>query len=134
MHRPTRLLVCFVISGCLAVSEVHAQSPLLGQRLATAPADRLVTLEDQLVSRLRVTDDQQLGYIRFVLNQVRDGHLDVKLVLALERYALRRNSQLPFLFFERALRFEAGRRGVTLPSVRQFATTVATPHSSFQLR
>ena len=134
MHRSTRLLACFAITGCATFSSVHAQPPLLGPRLIAAPTDRLATLEDQLVSRLRVTNDQQLAYLRFVLDQVRDGHLDTKLILALERYAIRRNSQLPFLFFERALRFEAGRRGIILPSVRQFATTVAMPHRSFQVR
>jgi hypothetical protein len=47
----------------------------------------------------------------------------MKLVVAIERYAIRRNPQFPFPFFERAMRIEAAKRGVTLPESRQFATT-----------
>lgn len=105
----------------------HCQAQITPPRMLSSEIDRFATLEEQLVNRLRATKDDQKAYIRFVVKQVRNGKLDAKLVVAVERYALRRHRQLPFLFFERALRFEANKRGIALPGVRQFATTkVAT--------
>ena len=92
-------------------------------RVLSAQVDRFATLEEQLTNRLRATSQDQRDYVKFVVKQVRESKLDAKLVVAIERYALRRNPHLPFLFFERALRFEAKKRGVTLPTVKQFAST-----------
>ena len=96
-------------------------------RTLSAEVDRYATLEEQLVNRLRATRDDQRAYIKFVVKQVRRGKLDVKLVVAVERYGLRRNPEYPFPFFERALKSEAGKRGVVLPSVRNFNTTRIVP-------
>jgi hypothetical protein len=80
-------------------------------------------LEEQLVNRLRAFDQEKRSYVAMVVKQVESGKLDLKLVLAVERYAIRRNSEFPFPFFERALRYQAGLRGVALPTVRQYAST-----------
>jgi hypothetical protein len=80
-------------------------------------------LEDQLINRLRATQPQQQSYLRFVANLVDQKKLDLRLVVALQQYAVKRNSQFPFPFFERALFVEAGKRGVVVPSVRTFVST-----------
>jgi len=55
------------------------------------------------------------------------GELDQARVLAFERYAIRRNPEFPFPFFERAMRFEADRTGVVLPPVRMLANPANQP-------
>ena len=99
-----------------------AEAQITAPRSLSASVDRYATLEEQLVNRLRATAEDQRNYLTFVVQKVREGRLDLKLVVGIERYALRRNPSLPFLFFERALKYEAGKRGVVLPPVRQFAT------------
>lgn len=87
--------------------------------------NRTTSLFDQLVSRLRATTDERRSFIRFVVRQVAEERLEVQLVVAIERYAIRRNPQFPFPFFERAIRVEALKRGVTLPASRRFVTTAS---------
>lgn len=115
------------IAAVLALMVVgSASAQITPPRVLSATIDRYATLEEQLTNRLKATADDQRNYIKFVVQQVKDEKLELRLVLAVERYARRRNPRLPFLFFERALRYEAAKRGVALPSVRQFASTRAT--------
>jgi hypothetical protein len=107
---------------CLTSIEV-ASAQLTAPRIMTSEGDRFATLEEQLTNRLRATREDQQAYIHFVVDQVRDGKLETKLVVAIERYALRRNGGYPFPFFERALKHEAAKRGVALPPVEHFAST-----------
>ena len=99
----------------LAMTEARAQitSPVIlsGER------DRYATLQDQLLNRLRATRDDQQAYINYIVEQVRLEKLEAGLVIAIERYAMRRNPQYPFPFFERALRYESAKRGVNLTSM-----------------
>ncbi len=90
---------------------------------ASSGVYKTVPLEDQLINRLRATTGEQQAFIRYIASKVREGRLEPRLVLAVERYAIKRNRQLPFNFFERAIRFEASRRGVELPAVQTFVTT-----------
>ena len=105
---------------------VPTQAQVTVPRTSSVTVDPYATLETQLRTRLRATRQDQIDYIKFVVKKVREGVLDIKLVVAIERYAIRRNAQYPFLYFERALRYEANKRGVVLPSVKQFASTKAT--------
>ncbi len=113
---------CFTL-GFLVLTSKPATAQITVPRVLSATPDRFATLEEQLINRLRATAEDQKAYVRFVVNKVRENQLDVKLVIAVQQYAIKRNPQLPFLFFERALKIEAGKRGVALPPVRQFATT-----------
>jgi len=121
MRYPTLAILVALFMSAAATQVASAQ--ITGPRILSASSERFANLEEQLTNRLRATATDQRGFIRFVVNQVREGRLESKLVVAIERYALRRNRNLPFLYFERALRYEASRRGVTLPAVRQFAST-----------
>jgi hypothetical protein len=87
-------------------------------------------LQEQLINRLRATRDDQQAYIIFVVEQVQKGKLEAKLVVAIERYAMRRNRRYPFPFFERALRYEAAKRGVALPPIEHFNSTKIIQTSS----
>jgi len=100
-----------------------AVAQITGPRVLTAEQDRLATLQEQLVNRLRATRNDQRGYLNHVIRLVREGRVDRGLVVALERYALRRNPSYPFPFFERAMKYECAKRGVSLPPVKQFANT-----------
>ncbi len=112
-----------VLGGLTLVCLPPAHAQITAPRSMSASTNRLATLEEQLTNRLRATRQDQIDYVKFVVEKVRVGKLDTKLVVAIERYALRRNPHYPFPYFERALRFEAGKRGVPLPTVKQFAST-----------
>jgi hypothetical protein len=107
-------------AGMIGVSSEAQSPPVLP---SVKVPNRTTSLQDQLNARLKATTDERKNFIRFVVEQVNLKKLDIKLVVAVERYAIRRNPQFPFPFFERAMRIEAAKRGVTLPESRQFATT-----------
>jgi len=113
------LVVC-AISYSVGLSAVHAQ--LTPPSVIGNPSDRTATLKQQLTNRLKAVTSEQQAYIDLLTQQVDQGKLDLQLVVAIERYALRRNPQFPFPFFERAIRFEAAKRGVVLPTVQQYAS------------
>ena len=92
-------------------------------RVLSSSRSTSATLEEQLLNRLKATRDDQRAYIKHVVALTKTGKLEQKLVVAVERYALRRNSKYPFPFFERALKYEAAKRRVVLPTVRNFAST-----------
>ena len=55
--------------------------------------------------------------MREVVKLVDEKKLERRLVLALERYARRKNPNFALPVFERALRVEAGKRGVPVPMI-----------------
>ena len=113
-----------LLSSVVFVATASAQITV--PRTLSANPDRFANLTEQLTNRLHATAQDQRNYIRFVVQQVQTGRLDAKLVVAVERYAMRRNRQLPFPYFERAIRFEANKRGIVLPTDKQFASTKST--------
>jgi hypothetical protein len=119
MPRLRALISLSLVLICVSSATAQITPP----RILSAGVDRFANLEEQLTNRLRATSEEQRDYVKFVVKQVREGKLDTKLVVAIERYARRRHPRLPFLFFERALRYEANKRGVTLPTVMKFAST-----------
>ena len=112
------LLTTFLLTPFL-VARAQISTP----RLKSVSVDPYNSLEDQLVNRLRATSVEQRAYLKFLVQQVRDGRLDIKMVVAVERYALRRRQDYPFPFFERAMKVQAQKQGVVLPPVRSFAST-----------
>ncbi len=103
-----------------------AEDQITTPRVLSSEIDRYATLNEQLTNRLHATRDDQQAYIQYVVKLVEVGKIDVKLVVAIERYALRRNSHYAFPFFERALRYESAKRGVLLPKIQHFASTKST--------
>lgn len=80
-----------------------------------------VSLEDQLINRLKATTEDRQAYIRLIAQRVDAGIIDKGRVLAFERYAIRKNPHFPFPFFERAMRAEANRLDIYLPPVKLLA-------------
>ena len=115
MNRAFTFLVVSIITCFFGWSKADAQ--ITTPRVFSESGTRTANLEEQLTNRLRAISPQQRDYVRFIVRQVQLNRLDLKLVVAVERYALRRNPQYPFPFFERAIRFEASKRGVALPTV-----------------
>ncbi len=114
-----------VLFSLLIAEESQAQITV--PRILSTQPDRLANLKEQLTNRLRATRNDQKAFINHAVELVRQGRLNRSLVVALERYSLRRNSSYPFPFFERALRYESAKRGVAVPMVKQFATTRSRP-------
>ena len=124
MTTPVLRLLCFLFVTLIALANSpNASAQITAPRTLSTVPDRFATLEEQLVNRLKATTRERRGYVAFIVSQVRTGRLDSRLVVALERYARRKNPQFPFPFFERALRHEAAKRGISLPRVQQFVTT-----------
>ncbi len=118
----SRFLTIFAIIAVTGIqSTVSAQ--ITGPRVLSASPDRFATLEEQLTNRLRATTDEQKEFIRFVVKQVKLGKLQPSLIIAIQRYAIRRNPEYPLPFFEKALRVEAEKRRVIVPPVRSFVST-----------
>ncbi|TWU04031.1 hypothetical protein [Neorhodopirellula pilleata] len=117
-------LLSYVIAvalATLATSNVSAQ--ITAPRTLSADIDPVARLEEQLINRLHATTEVQRSYLRHVVKLVEEKKLSLELVVAIERYSLRRNPRYAFPFFERALRYEASKRGVALASVRHFQST-----------
>ena len=116
-----------ILKFAVLVLALTATSVVVGQitspRVLSSSRSTSATLEEQLMNRLKATRDDQRAYVRHVVALTKAGKLDRKLVIAVERYALRRNAKYPFPFFERALKYEAAKRRVQLPTVKNFAST-----------
>lgn len=112
-----------LLFGLFTWSSDSASAQLTAPRHFGESQSSVASLEEQLINRLRATTDQQKGFLRRVSVLVREGKLEQRLVVAVYRYSLKRNSVFPFPFFERAMRFEARKRGVDLPPVQLIAVT-----------
>ncbi len=120
-----RWIMPAVLLGVFVGSTAEAQ--ITEPRTLSASSTRVITIEEQLINRLRATREDQRAYLRFVVKQVNQGKLDLKLVIAMEHYAIRRRPDFPFPIFERIMRFQAERYGIELPPAQTFATTGPLP-------
>ena len=111
-------LVIAVLTVCVSgVRHAEAQTPITNG--AAVVPSKAPSLSDYLISRLRATTDDQRSYVREVVQLVEQGKLERRLVLALERYARRKSPYFPLPVYERALRVEAAKRGVTVPLIQE---------------
>lgn len=117
---PVRLLLITLFSISV-VSSASAQ--ITKPRTLSAEIDPVARLEEQLTNRLRATTDPQRAYIRQVVKLVQQERIPLNLVVAIERYALRRNPQFGLPFFERALRYESAKKGVIIQPIQFFVST-----------
>ena len=105
-----------VTTAMLATSQAQITDP----RVLSASSTRFADLEEQLINRLRATTEDKKAYIRRLVKLVRDGKLDIKLVVAIERKSLGRRPAFPFPYFEQAIKIEAAKRKVIVPTVREY--------------
>ncbi len=115
------LMGSVVLTGLLFTATASAQ--ITPSRSLTAGGSPVATLEEQLINRLHATTEVQGEYIRYIVKLVDEQKLEARLVVAIEQYAIRRNPQYAFPYFERALRYEAAKRGVGLPALRHYQST-----------
>lgn len=85
--------------------------------------NQVATLKEILVNNLRATLPEQQQFLDAVVTKTNEGKLEKGLVFAVMRYSQRKNERFPFPFFERAMRHQATKRGVTLPSVAVIVTS-----------
>jgi hypothetical protein len=125
-HGAKRLL-CGAFAMLGSVSFAHrCEAQLTPSRVASASATQVATLDEQLINRLRATTEERQAYVRLVVDKISTGEFDQRMVLAIERYAIRKNPQFPFPYFERAMRFEAEKRGIELPPVQLLVGAAST--------
>lgn len=116
LSRCAQFLIVLLIT-VVAMQTVHAQiTPPPGISISQSQE---ASLADFLINRLRATSGDQRSYVREIVRLTDQGRLERRLLLALERYAKRKNPYFPLPVFERALRIEAGKRGVAVPLIRE---------------
>ena len=124
-HRQAAFLVaCVTFVSAQQVSTAQAQ--ITDKAALPVTGNRVATLEEQLINQLRATTEDRKAYIRLVVQLVNSGQFEQRYLLAIERYAIRKNPQFPFPYFERAMRFEADKRGIELPPVQLLAGSKST--------
>lgn len=111
------LLAVFLTVGVTDSVRAQITAPLE----ASTGGVQVATLEQQLISRLKATTEDRQAYIRLVVQKTETGELERARVLGIERYAIRRNPNFPFPYFERAMRHEASKLGIYLPPVQLLA-------------
>lgn len=84
-----------------------------GSNLANRLDDRnIALLKDQLSKGLRAATPDQLKFVDLVVARVAQGKLPRAMVNLVYKWALERNPNVPFPYFQYALRALAKRRGV----------------------
>ena len=96
------------------------QAQITQPRILSASPDRFANLQEQLTNRLRATTEEKKAYIRRLVKLVREQKLDIKLVVGIERKALQRRPEFPFPYFEQAIKIEAAKRNVIVPTVAEY--------------
>ena len=118
MPRLMKITVATVALTCLMLATSEAQiSP---PRPSAETVDPFKRLEDQLINRLRATTEPKQAYIRRLVAIVRAGRLELRLVRGIERKSLERRPGFPFPYFEQAIKIEASKRNVFVPTVREY--------------
>lgn len=121
--RPFAMLCGIITMTFVPLLSSSVSAQITAPRTLSADIDPVARLEEQLINRLHATTEVQRSYLRHVVKLVEENKLSLELVVAIERYSLRRNPRYAFPFFERALRYEGAKRGVALASVRHFQST-----------
>lgn len=121
-----RFCLTAIALACSSLFASVGYAQLSGSPGTTSSGTRVATLDEQLINRLRATTDERKAYIRLISTLVDNGRLEQRMVVGIERYAIRKNPQFPFPYFERAMRFEAQKRGIELPPVQLLAGSAST--------
>lgn len=122
LARHHRFLIAslFVCLGLVVADAPSAQAQITTRTQLGTQGDSTAKLYERLVNRLHATTQPQQDYLLEITKRVNERKLDLRLVVAIERYSIRRDSHYPFPFFERALKYEAAKRGITLPSIKLY--------------
>ena len=113
MVRACRALPAVLALGFLAC-EV---APAAGQQGAVdeiPAAGQVASLQEELENGLRAWRPQEFAFIAVVVGMVEGGQLPLSLVKGTFKWAIRKHSNYPFPYFERALRLRAARRGIEI--------------------
>ena len=117
------VLVVAMVGLAVLASASTSQAQLTTRRITSATENKVATLDEQLINQLRATTEDRKAFIRMVVLLVDQERFEKGHLLAIQRYAMRRNPDFPFPYFERAMRFEAEKVGITLPPVQLLAVS-----------
>jgi len=115
------VLVVAMVGLAVLASASTSQAQLTTRRVMSATDDKVASLDEQLINQLRATTEDRKAFIRMVVLLVDQERFEKGHLIAIQRYAMRRNPDFPFPYFERAMRFEAEKVGITLPPVQLLA-------------
>ncbi len=101
--------------GCLPNSVVHAQQGNSSNSAEHLSDRSIAPLSDQLTQGLRAITPEQKQFVAVTVAYVDQGVIPRAMVNLVYRWALERNAQVPFPYFEYAMRTLSKRRGIILP-------------------
>lgn len=117
--RPTRICLALTVAALIAVSTHTAHAQQAGRSFAQGSSrnfgSQTIDLETQLRNGLRVTRPNQVAFVKVVVIYAEKERLPTAMVQLVYRWALEKNSRIPFPYFQFAMRELAKRRGVNLP-------------------
>ncbi|KAA5547147.1 hypothetical protein FYK55_01670 [Roseiconus nitratireducens] len=111
-------ILSLTLLAVLATESPVAAQITAPQILSAVPSQQ-ASLDEFLINRLRATTAGQQSYVREVVKLVDEKKLERRLVLAMERYARRKSPYFPLPVFERAMRYQGAKQGVTVPMIKE---------------
>lgn len=108
------LLAGSSVSSGVVANRAEAQEGSGNNFANSIDSMHLVKLEDQLRYGLRCSRPGQIEYVRTVSRAVDDGRLPRAMVNLVYRWAIQRDTKVPFPYFQFALEELARRRGLSI--------------------
>lgn len=101
--------------GHLPTAHVHAQQGNSNNSAEQLGERNIAPLSDQLTQGLRAVTPEQKRFVAVTVAYVDQGVIPRAMVNLVYRWAIERNANVPFPYFEYAMRTLSKRRGIILP-------------------
>lgn len=109
-----QLFIASTLAGLLSTAIPAARPGRADEGPPTEEARTATSLESRLTTGLKARRPEDVEFVERVAEMVRVGRLPAKVVDSTYLWAIRRRQSYPFPAFERALRIQADRLGISL--------------------
>lgn len=109
-----QLLIAAALAGVLSVTQAPRQGRADDPPPATEDGKPAVSLQSRLTTGLKARRPEDVAFVERVAGMVAEGQLPAKVVDSTYLWAIRRRQTYPFPAFQRALRLQADRLGITI--------------------
>lgn len=109
-----QLLIAASLAGVLSTFQAARQGWAEDPLPATEDGKAAVSLGSRLTTGLKARRPEEVEFVERVAGMVEKGQLPAKVVDSTYLWAIRRRQAYPFPSFQRALRLQADRLGITI--------------------
>ncbi len=102
------------IAASLSLICLFAGGPLATAEESDPPGVNIADLQQQLNSMLKARRPLEFEFIDRVVQLVTEKQFSVGMVKSISQWAVRKNKNIPFPYFQRAMRILAQRQGVVI--------------------